>query len=320
MEEQFKDESEEGAQILFTWLVELFESESKDDPDKVDVPPELYNFLTIGHKGPRLDELTIRFLCENGVTRVRSFLLYTRLSFHDMMSPILTTALAARITHSNGLWDVKIYGNYIFDNSVVDLTTTHIDFESINLESYQLYLRLHCRPTGKALMDAAGIKMEAQVKARQEKKARQMSLWQSLGTTPSLQMSQTTTTSNVKGHVVMPPTTPNSPHAPDEKPPSTRWGASDPNPLQDQVKVDFSTEAFLRWLNHHDEDSGDMLDMVMPMDMDLQTPMRSEDKTILSPGLGSHGMDPAYTNQLQNPDIYGSLSKVKQLPMINSKV
>jgi hypothetical protein len=31
-------------------------------------------------------------------------------------------------------------------------------------------------------------------------------------------------------------------------------------------------------------------------------------------------MDMAYNHRLQNPDSYGPLSKVKQLPMINSKV
>jgi hypothetical protein len=63
-----------------------------------------------------------------------------------------------------------------------------------------------------------------------------------------------------------------------------------------------------------------MLDMVIPTDVDFQTPTRGEDKTILSPGHGSPGTDPAYTNRLQNSDLYGNVSKVKQLPMINSKV
>jgi hypothetical protein len=61
--------------------------------------------------------------------------------------------------------------------------------------------------------------------------------------------------------------------------------------------------------------------MVMPMDEELQTPTKSKDKTLLTPGLRSPEMDTAYSNQLQNPDSYGPLSKIKQLlSMINSKV
>jgi hypothetical protein len=71
---------------------------------------------------------------------------------------------------------------------------------------------------------------------------------------------------------------------------------------------------------HQDTETGDLLDMVMPADEELQTPMKSEDRTLLTPGLGSPGTDAAYSNWLQNPDSYGPLSKIKQLPMINSKV
>ena len=60
--------------------------------------------------------------------------------------------------------------------------------------------------------------------------------------------------------------------------------------------------------------------MVIPKDVDLHTPTRSEEKTILFPGQGSPGTDPAYSNRLQNPDLCGQLSTVKQLLMINSKV
>jgi hypothetical protein len=76
----------------------------------------------------------------------------------------------------------------------------------------------------------------------------------------------------------------------------------------------------LRHLDYQDTKTGDLLDMVMPMDEELRTPMKSEEKTILTPGLGSPGTDAAYSNRLQNPDSYGPLSKIKQLPMINSNV
>ena len=76
----------------------------------------------------------------------------------------------------------------------------------------------------------------------------------------------------------------------------------------------------MRHLDYQDEEAGDLLDMMMPTDKDLQMPMPLEDKTVLTPGLGSPGTDMAYINCLQNPGSYGPLSKVKQLPMINSKV
>jgi hypothetical protein len=60
--------------------------------------------------------------------------------------------------------------------------------------------------------------------------------------------------------------------------------------------------------------------MITPTDDELRTPPKSDDKTILTPGLGSPATDAAYSNHLQNPDAYGPLSKIKQLLMINSKV
>ena len=147
MATHFDNDLEEGVPVLFNRLVELFESESEDEPEEVDIPQDLYDFLTIGHKGPKLDEQTVRFLCENGVTGMRSFLLYVRQSFNDMMSSLSNNTLAG-ITRSNGLRDVKMYGDYVFDNSIIDLTTTNIDFTSLDLESYQLYLRSRRRAIG----------------------------------------------------------------------------------------------------------------------------------------------------------------------------
>ena len=142
MAESVEETYEQAAQVMYNQLIELFDSESEEETEDVDIPQELSDFLTIGTKGPRLDEQTVRFLCENGVTGLRSFLLYSQQSFQDMVSPILTVELPG-ISRSNGLCDVKTYGDYIFQHSLVDAKAIHIDFESIDIESYQLYLRLH---------------------------------------------------------------------------------------------------------------------------------------------------------------------------------
>lgn len=75
--ESFEETTEEAVQAMFTQLTELFDSESEDETKSIEIPEDLSDFLTISTKGPKLDERTIRFLCANGVSGIRSFLLYS---------------------------------------------------------------------------------------------------------------------------------------------------------------------------------------------------------------------------------------------------
>ena len=160
---------------------------TEDETESVEIPDDFSDFLTIGTKGHKLDERTIRFLCANGVNGIRSFLLYSQQSFQDMLSPLSTVHLP-EISCSHGLWDVKIYGNYLFLHDIIDINATAINFDSLlDVKSYQLYLHSHsCRGgTGEALQEAVALEMDAHIKARQAMKARQLSLHQSLGVSPN---------------------------------------------------------------------------------------------------------------------------------------
>jgi hypothetical protein len=75
------DPTEAAGQALLQHFAELFDSESEDEPEEVDIPEDLSDFLTTGTKGPKLDEGTVAFLCAQGVSSVRSFLLYSQQSF-----------------------------------------------------------------------------------------------------------------------------------------------------------------------------------------------------------------------------------------------
>jgi hypothetical protein len=100
--EPFEEMTEEAAQAMFTCLMELFDSESEDETESVEIPDNFSDFLTIGTKGPKLDERTIRCLCANGVNGIRSFLLYSQQSFQDMHLPLPTVHLP-EISCSHGL-------------------------------------------------------------------------------------------------------------------------------------------------------------------------------------------------------------------------
>jgi hypothetical protein len=143
--EPFEEMTKEAAQATFTRLTELFDSESEDETESVEITDDFSDFLTIGTKGPKLDERTVRFLCANGVNGVRSFLLYSQQSFQDMLLPLPTVRLP-EISHNHGLRDVKIYGDYLFLHDIMDVKATAINFDSLDVENYQLYLCLFPLP------------------------------------------------------------------------------------------------------------------------------------------------------------------------------
>ena len=72
-------------------LLELFDdSDSEDEPEDFDLGEVLHDFLILTIKGPQLDEQTAGLLFNNGVADLRSFLLYSRQSYQEMLSPIRT--------------------------------------------------------------------------------------------------------------------------------------------------------------------------------------------------------------------------------------
>ena len=85
-----EDESERGSLNL----LELFnESDSEDEPDDLDVGEELHNFLILTIASPQLDEQTVILMFNNGVEDIRSFLLYSKQSYQEMLSPLSTKKL-----------------------------------------------------------------------------------------------------------------------------------------------------------------------------------------------------------------------------------
>ena len=69
-------------------LFELFdESESEDESEDLDVGEALHNFLILTIKGPQLDKQMVTLLFNNGVEDLRSFLLYSKQSYKEILSP-----------------------------------------------------------------------------------------------------------------------------------------------------------------------------------------------------------------------------------------
>ena len=169
------DSTEVDGQALLQHFTELFDSESKDEAEEVEITDKFSDFLTIATKGPKLDEGTVNFLCAHGVSGIRSFILYAKQSFEEMLSPVYTVRLI-EIGRNHGLRDVKIYGDYLSLHDLIDANSANIHFDSLDLESYQLYFRLHHRGTGEALQAAVALEMQRRINARQAIKAHQLSL------------------------------------------------------------------------------------------------------------------------------------------------
>ena len=174
------DSTKAEGQALFQRFTELFDSESKDEAEEVKITKEFSDFLTIATKGPKLDEGTVNFLCVQGVSGVRSFILYAMQSFEEMISPVPMVCLT-EIGRNHGLRDVKIYGDYLSLHDLIDVNSTNIHFDSIDLESYQLYFRSHHRGAREALQAALALAMQSRINARQAIKAHQLSLRHFLG-------------------------------------------------------------------------------------------------------------------------------------------
>jgi hypothetical protein len=102
MIEPFEETTEEAAQAMSTYLMELFDLESEDETESVEIPDNFSDFLTISTKGPKLDERAIKCLCANGMNGIQAFLLYSQQSFQDMLSPLPTVHLP-EISCSHGL-------------------------------------------------------------------------------------------------------------------------------------------------------------------------------------------------------------------------
>jgi hypothetical protein len=169
------DSTEVEGQELFQCFTELFDSESEDEAEEVEITEEFSDFLTIATMGPKLDEGTVNFLCAQDVSGVHSFILYAKQSFEEMLSPVPTVQLT-EIGRNHGLRDVKIYGDYLSLHDLIDANSANIHFDSLDLKSYQLYYRSHHRGTGEALQAAVALAMQSRINAWQAIKAHQLSL------------------------------------------------------------------------------------------------------------------------------------------------
>jgi hypothetical protein len=110
--------SAKAVTALLTRIIELSASESEDESESIKISQEWFDFLALAEKGPKLDELTVRLLCENGVSVPRIFLLYTQQTL---------------------------------ENNIVDMDSDTMDFSGVDIVSYQLYLHSHQHATGEDL-------------------------------------------------------------------------------------------------------------------------------------------------------------------------
>jgi uncharacterized coiled-coil protein SlyX len=254
-----------GHDTAFNLVESFYESESEDESEDVDVGEALHNFLTLTIKGPQLDEKTVVLLFNNGVEDLRSFLLYSKQSYQEMLSPISTnTILNLNQSVQQGIQDVKIYRGYIFAHDLVD-ENGDINLEAVDPQAYQVYLRSHRREARAALQEAVGLELNARVAAKQARMTLKSTLHQ------SLELLLTTAKMNDKTptcHVTLntPP-----PHVQSAGSPST---GENMRP-QDHAQTDPLTESFLRKLDYPEDESADLSHMVTPTKEELETPMRS---------------------------------------------
>ena len=307
---------DEGEQTTIN-LLELFEeSDSEDDFDDPDVGETLHDFLILTIKGPQLDEQTVVLLSNNGVVDIRSFLLYSKQSYQEMLSPIGTKKLLTLSrSMQQDIRDVKIYGEYVFTHDLVD-TNGDLNLDAMDPQGYQVYLRSHRRENGKALQAAVGLELNARVSEKQARLTLKSTLLQSLEVLSNTSKMNDEPPTNNDDSIRPCRVTLDTPPYHVQSAGSTSTGEN--IGIQDYAKTDPSTEAFLRKLDYTEDEPADLLHMVTPTKEELESLMRPE-ATFLTPGHGSPATDPAYKNRLQNPDTYGAIAKTKQLPMISSK-
>ena len=162
-------------------LLELFdESESEDELEDLDVGEALHDFLILTIKGPQLDEQTVTLLFNNGVEDLRSFLLYSKQSYQEILSPISTKKLLGlNRSVQHDIRDIKIYGDYVFAHDFVN-EDGDLNLDAVDPQGYQVYLRSHRREAGKALQAAVGLELNARVAEKQARLALKSTLRQSL--------------------------------------------------------------------------------------------------------------------------------------------
>ena len=172
-----EDEGKETTLNLLEWFEE---SDSEDEFDDPDVGETLQDFLTLTIKGPQLDEQTVILLSNNGVEDIRSFLLYSKQSYPEMLSPIGTKKLLTlNRSMQQDLRDIKIYGEYVSTHDLVD-DDGDLNLDAVDPQGYQVYLRSHRREAGKALQAAVGLELNARVSEKQARLTLQSTLRQSL--------------------------------------------------------------------------------------------------------------------------------------------
>ena len=125
-----------------TSTLPLFDDTDSEDDEGIDnISEEFCDFLTLAAKGPQLDLLTVRLLSQHGVMDEGSFLLYTRLQFSNMITPIPSSELSQFSKAIQGLCDLRIYGDYVHENSLVTPTNNTLDLLTMNIHAYALYSR-----------------------------------------------------------------------------------------------------------------------------------------------------------------------------------
>ena len=125
-------------------LLELFdESESEDESEDLDVGEALHDFLILTIKGPQLDEQMVTLLFNNGVEDLRSFLLYSKQSYQEILSPIsMKKLLGLNRSVQHDIRDIKIYGDYVFAHDLVN-EDGDLNLDAVDPQGYQVYLRSH---------------------------------------------------------------------------------------------------------------------------------------------------------------------------------
>ena len=162
-------------------MAQFFAYESDDEVEALEVPDDLHEFLSAHENGPHLNDSTVRFLSANGVIDIRTFLLYSQSTFHDMISPLSTTVLP-KLNRTYSLRDVKLYGNYVHANSLLTNEGRNIDLDSFNWPSFKLYVRTKRRVVLEDLKHAVGLAMESRFQARQAQQAHMLSIRRTLVT------------------------------------------------------------------------------------------------------------------------------------------
>ena len=302
---------------LDTWETELTPPGLPDD----------FALILQNSQGANLDITTIDLLSASGVYNANSSILFTQEPFSELLCTLSDSYFFS--LSSDKFCNAQLYGRYLVEQQLVQTDGT-VDTTTFNWRDYYVYWHHHRHQVGMSFNAAYNLEAETRRQARLAQPTRHGP--PSVVTTPSTLGTgvDPTVTPTPVPHAPPPPPSLSddkasiftplphpSPH-PRPLPPPTpllgfpmmRGGTNTPKTSHILVDPDsaFSSQLFRK---------------VTPRSIDLQNYEShhfDQDTFPFTPANGNPAVNSGTDYRLQNPYIYGYPPKIKQLPMISTKV